>query len=340
MTRAIAPFVVASMLAISFAARSADSSADVPPTTVARDYARIAFDFVERHSVSRRTLDWPSLRSQFELRLRGARAPADTHPTIRWLLEQLGDGNHSQLRAPGSLPALLGTDTFVRAYVRVAGEDAFNAAGMVDVPSFAGSDALDVVTFAQTLYRSIVALAPKVNCGWIVDLRGNAGGNMWPMLAGVSPLLGSRTVGYFHDADGNRSPWETTPGAARLGEMVILARDDREGIDLSRTPVAVLIGPRTASSGEAVVVAFKGRARTRFFGDPTAGVSSANTGMKMPDGMVLLVTGAQFVDRTGRLYGMREGLWPDLPATSGMALEAEAQHWLRDECRQDTAPVK
>ena len=33
--------------------------------------------------------------------------------------------------------------------------------------------------------------------GWIVDLRGNFGGNMWPMLLSVEPLIGNGTLGYF-----------------------------------------------------------------------------------------------------------------------------------------------
>jgi hypothetical protein len=30
-----------------------------------------------------------------------------------------------------------------------------------------------------------------------VDLRGNGGGNMWPMLAGVGPVLGEGIVGWI-----------------------------------------------------------------------------------------------------------------------------------------------
>ncbi len=41
-------------------------------------------------------------------------------------------------------------------------------------------------------------------CGWIVDLGDNTGGNMWPMLLGVGPLLRGRAdgpdvVGHFFD---------------------------------------------------------------------------------------------------------------------------------------------
>ncbi|MEU3854069.1 S41 family peptidase [Streptomyces sp. NPDC029554] len=39
--------------------------------------------------------------------------------------------------------------------------------------------------------RDAVAKADRPNaCGWVIDLRRNHGGNMWPMLAVVGPILG------------------------------------------------------------------------------------------------------------------------------------------------------
>ncbi len=55
------------------------------------------------------------------------------------------------------------------------------------VPGFSGQDADG---FATKLQAIVGELASKGPCGWIVDLRGNGGGNMWPMLAGVGPILG------------------------------------------------------------------------------------------------------------------------------------------------------
>jgi carboxyl-terminal processing protease len=44
-------------------------------------------------------------------------------------------------------------------------------------------------------------------CGWIVDLRGNGGGNMWPMLRGLGPLLGEPPFGAFATRDARLQPW-------------------------------------------------------------------------------------------------------------------------------------
>lgn len=50
--------------------------------------------------------------------------------------------------------------------------------------------------------------------GWIVDLRGNGGGNMWPMIAGVGPVLGEGTAGAFVDPDDNVTLWGYANGAS------------------------------------------------------------------------------------------------------------------------------
>jgi C-terminal processing protease CtpA/Prc len=66
--------------------------------------------------------------------------------------------------------------------------------------------------------------------------------------------------------------------------------------------VAVLTGARTASSGEAVAIAFRGRARTRSFGAPTAGLTSANAAFDLPDASRIMLTTAIDVDRDGKRY--------------------------------------
>jgi C-terminal processing protease CtpA/Prc len=67
-------------------------------------------------------------------------------------------------------------------------------------------------------------------------------------------------------------------------------------------PVVVLIDGGTASSGEAVAIAFQGRPRTRFIGSATRGLSSSNEGFELSDGANLVITVGLDVDRTGRSY--------------------------------------
>ena len=91
---------------------------------------------------------------------------------------------------PGALPAGVG-------YVRVAGNS--------------GSP-LSPLQLADQLQAAVQAQDRDGLVGWIVDLRQNGGGNMWPMLAGIGPVLGDGTAGSFVFPEGMTTPY-LAPGA-------------------------------------------------------------------------------------------------------------------------------
>jgi len=178
------------------------------------------------------------------------------------------------------------------------------------VPGFfgGGEDGDSLATSYHRLIEGVDTLAAET-CRWVVDLRGNTGGNMWPMLAGVGPVLGEDTVGYFLDADSVRTGWVYAEGEARIGGSAVNAASPSYRLRSSRPHVAVLTDSLTASSGEAVAVAFRSRPGARSFGEPTWGVSTANAPFLLDDGAVLVLTVSTMVDRDGTVYG--EKLPPD-----------------------------
>src|SRR5690606_13717711 len=99
------------------------------------------------------------------------------------------------------------------------------------------------------------------------------GGNMWPMLAGLAPLLGDGVVGAFAPPAETPTRWWIDGGNAGSGERLQAASHYAVEIAGPTPIVAVLTGPRTASSGEAVAVAFRGHPGARSFGEPTHGVT-------------------------------------------------------------------
>ncbi len=134
------------------------------------------------------------------------------------------------------------------------------------------------------------------------------------MLVGVGPLLGAGEVGAYVYPTGARTPW-----TYRAGTVALDGRVWGDGVAdplAPPPPVAVLTSRLTASAGEAVAVAFRGRPGTRSFGEPTAGVPSHNRVATLRDGAWLVVTVAQDADRTGRVYGSQEQLFPDRYVTN------------------------
>jgi C-terminal processing protease CtpA/Prc len=196
----------------------------------------------------------------------------------------------------------------------------------------------DVSAFSDSLLHLVGSLDAQHACGWIVDLRGNLGGNMWPMLLGVEPILGDGEVGAFVDPDSVRSTWFSSPGSVGTrdanGDTTYVHTSDIPPVRLTQAmpPVAVLTDSLTASSGEAIAVAFRGRPGARSFGSPTFGVPTANHGYTLSDGALLLLTVAADADRTGRVY--TDQLVPDEPIPPGTGpfaydtVSVAAQAWL------------
>ncbi len=72
---------------------------------------------------------------------------------------------------------------------------------------------------------------------------------------------------------------------------------------LKNTPkIAVLIGNNTASSGEAVAVAFSGQKNVRFFGQHTSGFANATYPFFLSDGACLLLPVMHFSNRLGQIF--------------------------------------
>ncbi|MGA7930969.1 MAG: S41 family peptidase, partial [Candidatus Sulfotelmatobacter sp.] len=58
-------------------------------------------------------------------------------------------------------------------------------------------NAAEFQQFADKLHRLTVDLQAQKPDSWIIDLRGNLGGNMWPMLAGIGLVVGEGDLGSF-----------------------------------------------------------------------------------------------------------------------------------------------
>lgn len=138
--------------------------------------------------------------------------------------------------------------------------------------------------------------------GFIVDLRRNTGGSLWPMVVGIGPLAGDGALGAFASASSG-ADW--TYDAARGTATSLsyeLAKVETPHPLRAELPVAVLTGPLTAGAGEAVAVAFAGRARTRRFGEGTRGLPTSNTQIPLADGALLVLTVTVHADRAGTRY--------------------------------------
>jgi len=274
----------------------------------ADEYLATALAIIERHAMHRARIDWPTLRLAATQHAAGASTPADTYDTIRWVLTQLQD-RHSFFAPPERSDSAIASGAYDQEATIPSGYLRIDRIAYLQVPAFRGSPEHGT-RYADALQTQIAQLDAADPVGWMVDLSENSGGNMWPMLAGLGPLLGEGPLGSFDFPNQPPAIWSYRAGQAWLDDIA-LAQASGGGYYLrtSARPVALLMTTRTASSGEAVLIAFAGLPTTRRFGTTTRGLTTANEGFSLPDGATIMVTVAIFVDRLGRVYG--QAIAPD-----------------------------
>ncbi len=267
----------------------------------AASYLNAALDIMQQWSVNKHKLNWTEARALVIWRAGSAQTYQDTYGAILVAISMLED-HHSALFAPGTFLGVPGSDP--GAMGGLAARRIDGVAGYVAIPPFVGSGQV-MLAFGDSIQRLVAATDDGALCGWIVDLRGNTGGNMYPMLAGVGPILGEGDAGFFVDGDGLRRAWYYEQGAVgeRPNEYLRLTPPLPYTLVRPMPRVAVLTDAKTASSGEAIAVSFRGRPDTRSFGQPTMGRSSGNRAFVLRDGAVLNLTTSLDADRTGRIYG-------------------------------------
>jgi len=281
-------------------------------------------DTLQANALNRRKIDWASFRSAVFAKAAGAYEVEEAYPAIEEALRRLGDRGHSSYRsADGNVVLKASSGSCMPGDTTRPELPA--SIGYVRVRPFLGTGA-PALEYANGIQQAIREADRPDLVGWIVDLRGNHGGNMWPMLAGIGPVLGEGVVGWFVDPDETYTPWSYEDGRARAGTTVIQQVSSPYRLERPNPRVAVLYDGRVASSGEAIAIAFRGRPNTRSFGTPTCGYSTGNRGFRLTNGAMLTLTTVTMADRHLTVYG--DTVWPDEVIPDAAAAIEAAVEWL------------
>jgi len=289
--------------------------------TGVEDFLNSVVDIMERNSINRNTIDWLAFRNEVLSSASDVQRIEGTNGSLRIALGLLAD-NHSfiirpngttvsssNLRCSNTVPVAFPTNGDI---------------GYIKVSPFSGTDNDRMIQFAQDIQNDIRNQDQQNMRGWIVDLRGNTGGNMWPMLAGIGPLLGEEVVGFFIGPNGNEQFWDYNNGASRLNQSILVKVPNPYSIMNQNAKVAVLLNNSVISSGEAIAVAFIGNENTQSFGEPTCGLSTSNSTISLSDGSTLFLTTAFFADREKNIYG--GPLEPDVIANESEIIDRALEY--------------
>lgn len=292
-----------------------------------------AIDVIRRREVFADGVNWPSERRELLAALRVDPTQAQAHSLVGRALLDIGDG-HGALDRP--------TQRAARPMVRglPSGRLLPDDIGYVELPTL---PAAPLSTAARNYARrgeSVVgSLQQRGASAWIVDLRLNAGGDIYPMLLAIDSFLNDGPVIGLRDRAGSTA-W------IRYHHGVLYDRGHRvetapiaESRALATEPVAMLTGQSTSSSAEGIVVAFRNRPETRTFGQPSAGLATSAGTVTLPDGCLLRMSVARDVDPSGHVY--RGPIRPDTTvSTTQPGVDTTihaAERWIGTRDRQSTS---
>jgi len=282
----------------------------IPPSPKA--YLLQAVDIMDRNGLYSNTPEWEQMKRTTTQQASSIHSYEEAHALIKKALKVSG-GKHSMLEIINGAEA-------VDAPIPKMPQASMDEDGIITlvIPMIlfnAGSSQQYVETIIEALRKEKDHIQ-----GVIVDLRGNTGGDMGPMVAALSPLLPDGELMYFSIC-GRSNPVVLRKGAVMGGGSTINVSNP---FKLEGVPVALLQDDQTSSSGEATLLTFRGLEGARTFGQSSAGYCSCNMTYRLYDGAEMTLTVGEDVARSGERF-CENPILPDVETSDPMH---EAHSWL------------
>lgn len=280
-----------------------------------------ALNIAKKYSINSNILNWPSIETEVLQHAKHLSSEKDLYNTLQYLLNRLKD-KHSYLitadgkrwqksKEPGKVikKSSLPLQKLQKAKIVY-----------INVEPLTSSIKIDMDTYAKNLYRTIISSYKEDMTGWILDFRENTGGQLWPMLAGLSPLVNSDTAGIAIYPNGSNWSWWAYHGKAGVGKNIHYQVENANGEHIEKKPIVILISSRTASSGEASVISFIGQDHVYLVGELTKGLATVNQPFELANGATMMLTTAYFGDRNKKVYPY--GIEPDTIVSNNIENES------------------
>jgi len=277
----------------------------------------IVYDFIKTNSIHRYQVNWNKEDKQFWSAMSTAHTLKDSMNAFIQVFKDLDDV-HSQLHYNNQNYGYLKTDDehgsdrlhqlaeMARATSgQIKCELLDNQYAYIRIPGNNIFDATVANQYGWTLRDTIDYWKQKKQVkGFVIDLRLDRGGNLNPMLNGVSHLLGDGVILNEVDISYLRGgPWKIQKGIFMGRNFAMPDDNENENTPLSEIPVVVLTGPLTASSGSITAIAFRGRKNAISIGEPTAGgYTVSNEYYQFAPNLFLNLAISRVADRNLRFY--------------------------------------
>ena len=278
------------------------------------------FQLTKQHSVYRNKTDWITLEDKIFKDLPSPLSIKNFEDGIKLIFSGIGD-KHAAVFVNGKKIDATDTPFIVRkellhefktSNLQLHTRVLENKYGYILIPSNTPKDNLKQM--AQSIQDSLCKLVNLPLQGIILDLRANEGGSIFPLFTGLHQIIGNGVFGAFSNLEGTfKEPWQLKYGKfIQQKRIVASVKPDCNCSD--KLKVAVLLSQVTASAGEMLAIALKGRANTIFIGEKTYGLTTGNITFKI-DGYLLALSASFCEDRMGNVYNSY--VTPDIEMIAG-----------------------
>ena len=245
-----------------------------------RQYVRKAVRIMDRQGLFAEGPEWKAARAEA---LSAEPESLEQAQEIVRAAARVAGGKHSGLKLSGVVKEDAASEWPAPSVTMAEG-----GIPVIKMPPFSGNQD-EGVKYANAVLTAVPDEIPGV----VIDLRGNTGGNMYPMIAAVHRFLPD---------DDQTLRFRTRKSTLWIPLSYAVQVAGVEQQPRIECPVAILTDEWTASSGEATLICFRGLDYVRVFGGPTAGYASANQPFPLPGGDQLILTTGCDVARTGEVF--------------------------------------
>lgn len=266
----------------------------------------------ENSSLYRENVDWSALKREMNTLAQNADSIPQLKPALDLMLRKLNDTHGRIFYNNQYLSYYSGEKRHRRKNIDT---DIYNEIQSGQVYPFKTSIMNDDIGYVRIvglpmgdnekmssqIQNSICELILRGAKKWIIDLRYNGGGNMFPMIEGITNIVGDGIVGGTKGVtDLESSIWQIKDGDFYYDEQTVALENKCPIAEIQK--IAVLTSVYTASSGEALAVILKGRPKTRFFGNKTMGMITATNWQQIDSLTAMSISVSYYKDRNNRVY--------------------------------------
>ena len=286
------------------------------PSSAQKSETRLTLDKIiehaEKNSLYRKNVDWTALKKEMYVLAKNAHSISQLKPSLDLMLKKLNDTHGRVFHNNQYLSYYSGEK---KAHRKNIDNDVYSEIQSTQVYEFKAINLQDSIGYVRIvglpmgdnqkmsadIQNAVCKVIENGAKKWIIDLRYNGGGNMFPMVEGLTNIIGDGTVGGTKGVtEDESSVWQIKEGDFFYDEQNVAIENKCPIPQIQK--VAVLTSVYTASSGEALAVILKNRPKTRFFGNKTMGMVTATDYNQIDSLTAMMISVSYYKDRESNVY--------------------------------------